>query len=88
MEERLISTKRKKSGSTWEASQKRSLEKFNKEAFAGHSDWRLPTRKELESLFTKKIKIFHGNIIGRKMSSISIPIFGYSQLLFLVQRTL
>ena len=39
----------KKIWSSWEESQK-LLEKFNKEAYASYSDWRLPTRKELKSL--------------------------------------
>ena len=53
------------------------LEKFNKSAFASHSDWRLPTRKELESLYEENKSTPWKYYWTKNVLHID-PIFGYS----------
>lgn len=57
------------------------LEKFNKEAYANHSDWRLPTRKELESLYEEDKTIPWKYYWTENVLHID-PIFGYSSCCF------
>ena len=70
----------KKIWSSWEESQK-LLEKFNKEAYASYSDWRLPTRKELKSLYEEDKNIPWKYYWTENMIHID-PIFGYSHCCF------
>ena len=64
----------------WEDAQT-FLEKFNKDAFANHSDWRLPTRKELESLYEEDKDISWKYYWTENVIHID-PIFGYSSCCF------
>ncbi len=64
----------------WDDSQT-YLEKFNKEAFAGHSDWRLPTREELKSLYEEDKDIPWKYYWTENVIHID-PIFGYSSCCF------
>ncbi len=57
------------------------LEKFNKGAFASHSDWRLPTRKELESLYEENKSTPWKYYWTTNVLHID-PIFGYSSCCF------
>ncbi|MBC8286987.1 MAG: DUF1566 domain-containing protein [Nitrospinae bacterium] len=57
------------------------LEKFNKEAFVGYSDWRLPTRKELESLYEEGKDVPWKYYWTENVIHID-PIFGYSSCCF------
>ena len=70
----------KKIWSSWEDSQK-LLEKFNKEAYASYSDWRLPTRKELKTLYEEDKKIPWKYYWTENVVHID-PIFGYSHCCF------
>ncbi|MBT3922179.1 MAG: DUF1566 domain-containing protein [Nitrospina sp.] len=64
----------------WEEAQV-FIEKFNKEAYANHSDWRLPTRKELESLYEEDKDIPWKYYWTENVIHID-PIFGYSSCCF------
>jgi hypothetical protein len=64
----------------WDDSQT-YLEKFNKEAFGGHSDWRLPTREELKSLYEEDKDIPWKYYWTENVIHID-PIFGYSSCCF------
>jgi hypothetical protein len=57
------------------------IEKFNKEAYASHSDWRLPTRRELESLYEEDKDIPWKYYWTENVLHID-PIFGYSSCCF------
>jgi hypothetical protein len=57
------------------------LEKFNKDAYANHSDWRLPTRKELESLYEEDKDTPWKYYWTENVLHID-PIFGYSSCCF------
>ena len=70
----------KKVWASWEDSQK-LLEKFNKEAYASYSDWRLPTRKELKTLYEEDKKIPWKYYWTENVVHID-PIFGYSHCCF------
>lgn len=64
----------------WDESQT-YLGKFNKEAFAGYSDWRLPTREELESLYEEDKNVPWKYYWTENVIHID-PIFGYSSCCF------
>lgn len=64
----------------WEESQK-FIEKFNKEAYASYSDWRLPTRKELKSLYEEEKNIPWKYYWTENVVHID-PVFGYSSCCF------
>ena len=70
----------KKIWSSWEDSQK-LIESFNKEAYAKYSDWRLPTRKELKSLYEQDKKVPWKYYWTENVVHID-PIFGYSHCCF------
>ena len=70
----------KKIWSSWEESQK-LIESFNKEAYASYSDWRLPTRKELKSLYEEDKNIPWKYYWTENVIHID-PIFGYSHCCF------
>ena len=70
----------KKIWSSWEDSQK-LIESFNKEAYAKYADWRLPTRKELESLYEEDKKVPWKYYWTENVVHID-PIFGYSHCCF------
>ena len=70
----------KKIWSSWEDSQK-LIESFNKEAYAKYSDWRLPTRKELKSLYEEDKKVPWKYYWTENVVHID-PIFGYSHCCF------
>ncbi len=57
------------------------LENFNKQAFASYSDWRLPTRKELESLYEEGKDVPWKYYWTENVIHID-PIFGYSSCCF------
>ena len=59
----------------------RNFQKFNKEAYASYSDWRLPTRKELKSLYEEDKNIPWKYYWTENMIHID-PIFGYSHCCF------
>ena len=64
----------------WEDAQT-FLEKFNKGAYASYSDWRLPTRKELKSLYEEDKDIPWKYYWTENVLHID-PIFGYSSCCF------
>jgi hypothetical protein len=64
----------------WEDAQT-FLDKFNKDAFASYSDWRLPTRRELGSLYEEDKDIPWNYYWTENMLHID-PIFGYSSCCF------
>jgi hypothetical protein len=70
----------KKIWSSWEDSQK-LIESFNKEAYAKYSDWRLPTRNELKSLYEEDKKVPWKYYWTENVVHID-PIFGYSHCCF------
>ncbi|MDA8561266.1 DUF1566 domain-containing protein [Nitrospinae bacterium] len=70
----------KKIWSSWEDSQK-LIESFNKEAYAKYADWRLPSRKELESLYEEDKKVPWKYYWTENVVHID-PIFGYSHCCF------
>lgn len=70
----------KKVWSSWDESQK-LIESFNKEAYASYSDWRLPTRKELRSLYDEEKKVPWKYYWTENVIHID-PIFGYSHCCF------
>ena len=70
----------KKIWSSWEESQK-LIENFNKEAYASYTDWRLPTRKELRSLYEEDKEIPWKYYWTENVIHID-PIFGYSHCCF------
>ena len=70
----------KKIWSSWEDSQK-LIESFNKEAYAKYADWRLPTRKELKSLYEEDKKVPWKYYWTENVVHID-PIFGYSHCCF------
>ena len=70
----------KKIWSSWEDSQK-LIESFNKEMYAKYSDWRLPTRKELKSLYEEEKKVPWKYYWTENVVHID-PIFGYSHCCF------
>ena len=70
----------KKIWSSWEDSQK-LIESFNKEKYAKYSDWRLPTRKELKSLYEEDKKVPWKYYWTENVVHID-PIFGYSHCCF------
>jgi hypothetical protein len=70
----------KKIWSSWEESQK-LIESFNNEAYAKYSDWRLPTRKELKSLYEEDKKVPWKYYWTENVIHID-PIFGYSHCCF------
>jgi hypothetical protein len=70
----------KKIWSSWEDSQK-LIESFNKETYAKYSDWRLPTRKELKSLYEEDKKVPWKYYWTENVVHID-PIFGYSHCCF------
>ncbi len=57
------------------------LENFNKEAFASYSDWRLPTREELEFLYEEGKDVPWKYYWTENVIHID-PIFGYSSCCF------
>ena len=70
----------KKEWTNWEAAQL-YVEKKNKQKFAGHNDWRLPTRKELLTLYEKDKSIpwfYYWTTNEVHMD----PIFGYTSCCF------
>jgi hypothetical protein len=70
----------KKIWSSWEDSQK-LIESFNKESYGSYSDWRLPTRKELKSLYEEDKKVPWKYYWTKNVVHID-PIFGYSHCCF------
>ena len=64
----------------WDDSQT-YLEKFNKEAYAGFSNWRLPTREELKSLYEEDKDVPWKYYWTKNVIHID-PIFGYSSCCF------
>ena len=70
----------KKIWSSWEDSQK-LIESFNKEKYAKYSDWRLPTRKELKSLYEEDKKVPWKYYWTKNVVHVD-PIFGYSHCCF------
>ena len=70
----------KKIWSSWEESQK-LIDDFNKEAYAKYSDWRLPTRKELRSLYEEDKEVPWKYYWTENVIHID-PIFGYSHCCF------
>lgn len=70
----------KKIWASWEESQK-LLEKFNEEAYASYSDWRLPTREELKTLYEEDKKVPWKYYWTENFIHID-PIFGYSHCCF------
>ena len=70
----------KKIWSSWEESQK-LIESFNEEAYAKYSDWRLPTRKELKSLYEEDKNVPWKYYWTENVIHID-PIFGYSHCCF------
>ena len=70
----------KKIWSSWEDSQK-LIERLNKEVYAKYSDWRLPTRKELKSLYEEDKKVPWKYYWTENVVHID-PIFGYSHCCF------
>jgi hypothetical protein len=70
----------KKIWSSWEESQK-LIASFNKEAYAKYSDWRLPTRKELKSLYEEDKNVPWKYYWTENIIHID-PIFGYSHCCF------
>jgi hypothetical protein len=70
----------KKIWSSWDDSQK-LIESFNKEAYAKYSDWRLPTRKELKSLYEEDKEVPWKYYWTENIIHID-PIFGYSHCCF------
>jgi hypothetical protein len=70
----------KKEWTNWEVAQL-YVEEKNKEKFAGHNDWRLPTRKELLTLYEKDKSIpwfYYWTTNEVHMD----PIFGYTSCCF------
>ena len=70
----------KKIWSSWDESQK-LIESFNKEAYASYSDWRLPTRKELRTLYEEEKEIPWKYYWTENVIHID-PVFGYSHCCF------
>ncbi len=70
----------KKIWSSWEDSQKQ-IESFNKEGYAKYSDWRLPTREELKSLYEEDKDVPWKYYWTENIIHID-PIFGYSHCCF------
>jgi len=70
----------KKEWTNWEAAQL-YVEEKNKQKFAGHNDWRLPTRKELLTLYeeNKSIPWFYYWTTNEVHMD---PIFGYTSCCF------
>ena len=80
MWKRQDSYQEKKEWTNWEAAQL-YVEERNKQKFAGHSDWRLPTRKELLTLYEedKSIPWFYYWTTNEVHMD---PIFGYTSCCF------
>ena len=70
----------KKIWSSWEESQK-LIESFNEQGYAKYSDWRLPTRKELKSLYEEDKNVPWKYYWTKNVVHID-PIFGYSHCCF------
>jgi hypothetical protein len=70
----------KKIWSSWEESQK-LIESFNEQGYAKYSDWRLPTRKELKSLYEEDKNVPWKYYWTENVIHID-PIFGYSHCCF------
>jgi len=70
----------KKIWSSWDDSQK-LISSLNKEAYAKYSDWRLPTRKELKSLYEEDKNVPWKYYWTENVIHID-PIFGYSHCCF------
>ena len=70
----------KKIWSSWDESQK-LIESFNKDAYASYSDWRLPTRKELRTLYEEEKEIPWKYYWTENVIHID-PVFGYSHCCF------
>ena len=70
----------KKIWSSWEESQE-LIGSLNKEAYAKYSDWRLPTRKELKSLYEEDKNVPWKYYWTENVIHID-PIFGYSHCCF------
>ncbi len=80
MWKRQDSYQEKKEWTNWEAAQL-YVEERNKQKFAGHNDWRLPTRKELLTLYEedKSIPWFYYWTTNEVHMD---PIFGYTSCCF------
>ena len=80
MWKRQDSYQEKKEWTNWEAAQL-YVEEKNKQKFAGHNDWRLPTRKELLTLYeeNKSIPWFYYWTTNEVHMD---PIFGYTSCCF------
>ena len=80
MWKRQDSYQEKKEWTNWEAAQL-YVEEKNKQKFAGHNDWRLPTRKELLTLYEedKSIPWFYYWTTNEVHMD---PIFGYTSCCF------
>ena len=70
----------KKIWSSWEESQK-LIESFNEQGYAKYSDWRLPTRKALKSLYEEDKNVPWKYYWTENVIHID-PIFGYSHCCF------